>query len=974
MSNLLSLEDFNLCNTKTGKINQLAFGVMLIYFRSHIKFPAAEEKPISLKLISAIASELDIEESILSKFNWSGRTAERYHQDIRKYLGYRQANNNDVLIFTEYLTNNILPHYPSNELLMEQTRLFFDQNKIVLFKKKQLDRYVASAKHQFEQKFFEKIFKSLSQDNCYLIEQILEQSEQSKNGIIELSELKNDIPGVRLKNVNFALDKIALLKQITLPKSIVDLVDRKLLLKYYDRIMALSPSNILEFSPVAKYATMAIFCYIRLQLILDSLADTLIKLIKRMRSSSEKYVDNYIVKEVKRVDGKFDILEKLASLSINNPKSTIEDKIYPEVSKEKLEAIITDLQQRGKWYQQQVQNKIHSKYAYGSRTTLLPILQTFQLKEDHSSYQPILKAVEFINKYWNESDSEYYETEPPIEGIIPTNWHPMVVQVDKDVIKVNKYNYELAVLEELKRFLNFKAIWIKRSYRYRNPEEDIPKDFEQKKQQYYQELGLPLDDKEFITKLQNALERGLENLNSKISNNNLVKIKTSTVGKNITITPSEAQKDPNNIIALQKEITGRWSSINLIDILKETDLLTNFTQQMETIAKSSSIEPSGLRKRLLLCLYGIGSNTGLKRISIANGDVNYSDLRYIKKRYINATNVRNSIRLIINNILKIRNPDIWGEATTSVACDSTKISSWDQNLINEWHHRYQGRGVMIYWHVDKKSLCIYSQLKSCSSSEVGSMIKGIIDHDTEMNMNRVFVDTHGQSVIGFAISYLLDFDLLPRLKAINKQKLYGVASGDKWKYQYISEIIKGGINWKLIEENYNEVVKHLVALKLGIVEPDVLVKRFSNNNYEHPVYRTLLEIGKANKSIFLCKYLDSEYLRIEINEGLNVVERLNYIMDFIFYGKLGELTTNNIGDQELSILCLHLLQACIVYINTLLIQQVLSEPHWRNKLTPEDYRALTPLLSTHINPYGLFPIDFNQRILIYSQAGSGYYR
>ncbi|WP_375327168.1 Tn3 family transposase [Candidatus Tisiphia endosymbiont of Nemotelus uliginosus] len=64
----------------------------------------------------------------------------------------------------------------------------------------------------------------------------------------------------------------------------------------------------------------------------------------------------------------------------------------------------------------------------------------------------------------------------------------------------------------------------------------------------------------------------------------------------------------------------------------------------------------------------------------------------------------------------------------------------------------------------------------------------------------------------------------------------------------------------------------------------------------------------------------------------------------------------------------------IVYINTLLIQQVLSEPHWRNKLTPEDYRALTPLLSTHINPYGLFPIDFNQRILIYSQAGSGYYR
>ncbi|MCX4766964.1 Tn3 family transposase [Streptomyces sp. NBC_01275] len=30
---------------------------------------------------------------------------------------------------------------------------------------------------------------------------------------------------------------------------------------------------------------------------------------------------------------------------------------------------------------------------------------------------------------------------------------------------------------------------------------------------------------------------------------------------------------------------------------------------------------------------------------------------------------------------------------------------------------------MIYWHVEKKSLCVYSQLKSCSASEVAAMIE-----------------------------------------------------------------------------------------------------------------------------------------------------------------------------------------------------------------------------------------------------------
>lgn len=69
----------------------------------------------------------------------------------------------------------------------------------------------------------------------------------------------------------------------------------------------------------------------------------------------------------------------------------------------------------------------------------------------------------------------------------------------------------------------------------------------------------------------------------------------------------------------------------------------------------------------------------------------------------------------------------------------------------------------------------------------------------------------------------------------------------------------------------------------------------------HPVYKALIEIGRANKSIFLCEYLEKEELRIEINEGLNVVERMNNVMDFIFYGKLGEMKTNKTEDQELSV-------------------------------------------------------------------------
>ena len=619
---------------------------------------------------------------------------------------------------------------------------------------------------------------------------------------------------------------------------------------------------------------------------------------------------------------------------------------------------------KGKWYQGQVQTKIRSLYSHAHRKVLITLLDAFKFRTNTSDEYFILEAIELIKKHRDDSVKYFPDTNlVPIKHVISGEWHSNVIEESGKTIQINRINYEIAVLNTLRDKLRCKLIWIDGAYRYRNPDEDLPQDFDQNREYYFNLMSLPPVAEDFINSLKGKLDLNLKQLNDTILGNEKVKIINKDGGR-IKLSPSDAQAEPTNLKKLHHKIQNRWSTINLIDILKEVDLRVGFTNHFHTVASRENISKEALQKRLLLGLYGIGSNAGLKRISAANEDVTYSDLRYVKRRFINSVNIRAAIAEVINNILDIKDARIWGEATTSVACDSTKVSAWDQNLMTEWHTRYRGRGVMIYWHVDTKSTCIYSQLKTCSSSEVGSMIKGILQHCTKMEIDQAYVDTHGQSTVGFAASYLLNFDLLPRLKNLYKQKLYFSSSKHKADYPNIEAILKDAINWNVIEENYDSVVKHMVALKTNIVEPDVLIKRFSNDNYQHPVYKALAEIGKAVKTIFLCRYLMDEALRIEIHEALNVVERLNSIMGFIFYGKLGEISTNHKDDQELSILCLHLLQVCMVYINTLIIQDVLSESEWENILTTADKRALSPLIHAHINPYGLFPLDLKKRIRI----------
>jgi Tn3 transposase DDE domain len=333
----------------------------------------------------------------------------------------------------------------------------------------------------------------------------------------------------------------------------------------------------------------------------------------------------------------------------------------------------------------------------------------------------------------------------------------------------------------LKDALRRREIYVAGATRWRNPEEDRPTDFEDNRDVHYENLRQPLDAGQFITALQELMRASMAECADAVSKHRSggTRVKTHRGEPRWHVPDLGKVTVPENLRALHAEVAARWGIIDLLDFLKESDFVTQFTDNFATLATREATPREVIRKRLLLVLYTLGTNIGIKRVADGgwHGETEAA-LRATRYLFVNRDNLGKATAALVNATLRMRDPAWWGNGT-ACASDARKFGSWSSNLITEYHIRYGGHCVMIYWHVEKKSVCVYSQLKSCSASEVSAMIEGVLRHCTDATIDRQHTDTHGQSLVGFAFAHLLGFKLLPRMKNVARQKLAKVHAEDE---------------------------------------------------------------------------------------------------------------------------------------------------------------------------------------------------
>jgi TnpA family transposase len=846
-------DELEAVGNKSGP-TRLGFAVLLKCLQYEARFPRSRQE-VATEVVRFLAAQVGVDSALFAQYGWEGRTIEAHRAQIRELAKIREFRRADEEALLNWLATEVLVHEQHPERLHELIRAECRTRRIEA--PGDFAALIETGLAAYEAQIYTVIVARLTPEvqerlDALLMAQPVPKGEEEE--ALPLSLLRLDPGPVGVESALSEIAKLRSLRAIGLPPDLFQGYTPRLVERLRRRIAAESPSHIREHPQAIRMTLLAALVYQRTQEVTDALVTLLIQIIHRIGKRAERRVEAAYLNDLKRVAGKTRILYRIADAALEHPDEPVREVVFPIANEQTLRDLVAEYKAQGGAYRQQVQEVMRSSYRNHYRQILPALLEALDFRSNNMAYQPVIQALAVVREYVSSGLVWYpLESSPPLEGVVPSSWEDIVTEQDSaGEVRVNRLTYELSVLQTLRERVRTKEVWVAGAAHFRNPDDDLPRDFEQHRATYYADLNQPLSADEFITSLKTQMTNALASFERFMR----TKPKDVAIGTKrgkgwITLSPLPAQPEPKHLPRLKTEILRRWGVVGLLDILKEAAMLTGCLDCFQSTGSREALEAELLHKRLLLCLYGMGTNMGLKRMAGVDPRITAEDLRYTRRRYLHKEHLRAAIAQVVNALLHARLEAIWGETTSTCASDSKKFQAVDQNLLTQWHARYRGPGVLVYWHVERRSVCIYSQLKSCTSSEVAAMLEGVLRHCTDMTIKRQMTDSHGQSEIGFAFSHLLGFRLLPRLKPMHSQRLAVVEEGAAELYPHLKEVLGKPINWEVIRRQYDMMIKYATALKTGTADADALLQRFTRSNLQHPTYQGLCELGRAVKTIFL---------------------------------------------------------------------------------------------------------------------------
>lgn len=362
--------------------------------------------------------------------------------------------------------------------------------------------------------------------------------------------------------------------------------------------------------------------------------------------------------------------------------------------------------------------------------------------------------------------------------------------------------------------------------------------------------------------------------------------------------------------------------------------------------------------RYVLTTFTYGCNLEPAQAARHIRGVSAHELGATANRHFTIEKLNQAITDVINAYLELDLIKAWGDGT-SVAADGTQIDTLVDNLLAESHIRYGGFGGIAYHHVADNYIALFSHFIPCGVWEAVYILEGLLKNLSEAQPEKIHADTQGQSFPVHALAHLFGFELLPRIR--NWKDLIFFRADPEVGYLHIDSLFgepgQNGINWKLIETHWSDLMQVVLSIRAGKLSSPLLLRRLGTESHKNNIYRAFREVGRVIRTVTLLRFISEPELREEVTAATNKAEAYNGFSEWLRFGS-DIIERNDPAEQEKIIKFNPLVANCVIFHTALdmttVLRQMVSEG-WT--IEPGDLSVLSPYLTERIKRFGDYVID-----------------
>ena len=584
----------------------------------------------------------------------------------------------------------------------------------------------------------------------------------------------------------------------------------------------------------------------------------------------------------------------------------------------------------------------------------------------HASVKPsvVLEATKILQQI-NATNRRNVPPDAPTE-FVPARWRPYLSEAtaDSDHTAFRHY-WELALLYALRNSLRSGEIWVEGSRRYADPATYLLTDEEWHKvrTEALNDSGCAPTFAEQLQPIEADTARLLNDLEGMLRDPNSP-VRLDSEGRLRLQRLTAEHVDPATM-QIGQELAAHLPSVPLSELLIEVDQATGFTNHLTHAGGAQPRHPALEHQRnLYAAIFAQACNFGIGRMAELCG-TSPDTITWTTRWYLREDTIRAANAAIINTHHRHPLARVWGGGTLS-SSDGLRFPIRGRSLTARAHSRYfVDQGGTSYTHVSDQHTTYGTQMIVATDRDATYVLDEILGNTTDLPIAEHTTDTHGQTLLTFALFDLVGLRLSPRIAKLTQQRLWRPHPPSHYhRWPQAGPLLAHPVQTQLIDQHWDDLLRIGRSVTSGHVSAALLIARLQAGTRQHPLGKALIEYGKLQRTNHALRWFTDEAFRRRIGRQLNRGESLNGLRRFLFFANRGEISHQHKEDQTTQGHCHTLVtNACILWTTLYLGHAITAHQNEGHTVEDQHLAHISPARFEHINPYGTYNLNVEAVVL-----------